>query len=76
MITINGVKFYYMPGSCGTCEFFHSGSSSICPQQRGYCSLFKEMHNSWINVPRRCQKLFNKAFKMPEGTDLVIVYND
>lgn len=35
--------------------------------------MFQENHRSWINPPRRCQKLFNKAFRMPEGSRLVIV---
>lgn len=35
--------------------------------------VFQENHRSWINPPRRCQKLFNKAFRMPEGSKLVIV---
>lgn len=76
MIKINGRIFYDKPGSCGTCSFFNSGSSELCPQQKGYCDLWQEMHNCWINVPQKCQKLFNKAFKMPEGSDLVIVYKE
>lgn len=37
--------------------------------------MFDEMHHSYINPPRRCQKLFNKAFRMPDGSNLVIVIN-
>lgn len=39
----------------------------------GHCTMFNEMHHSYINPPRRCQKLFNKAFRYPEGTKLSIV---
>jgi hypothetical protein len=38
--------------------------------------LFGENHKSYINPPRRCQKIFNKAFRFPEGTELVIVAGD
>ena len=74
MITINGITFYDKPGSCGTCPFFFSGSTHYQPNWgKGYCSMFNEMHHSYINPPRRCQKLFNKAFRMPDGSKLVIV---
>ena len=73
MVTLNGRQLYDVPGSCGSCPFFNSGSSSLCPQQRGFCDLWGEMHNCWINPPRKCLKLFNKAVKMPEGSNLVIV---
>jgi uncharacterized phage protein (TIGR01671 family) len=38
-----------------------------------FCTLFNEMHQPYINPPKRCQKLFNKAFRMPNGSNLVIV---
>lgn len=79
MITINEVSFYEKPGSCGCCPFFSNGrtSSPISrPTQRGFCRLWEEMHNSWINLPRRCIKLFNKAFEFPDGTNLVIIINE
>lgn len=37
------------------------------------CTLFEENHKSYINPPKRCQELFNAAFRMPDGTALVIV---
>ena len=43
---------------------------------KGYCSMFDEMYHSYINPPQRCQKLFNKAFRMPDGSKLVIVINE
>ena len=74
MITINGTTFYDKPGSCGSCPFFdNGGTSSFHGSEIGYCRLFDEMHRRWINPPRRCQKLFNKAFRMPDGSKLVIV---
>lgn len=74
MITINGTTFYDKPGSCGSCPFFDNGGTSIFHgSETGYCRLFDEMHRRWINPPRRCQKLFNKAFRMPDGSNLVIV---
>lgn len=74
MITINDTTFYDKPGSCGSCPFFdNGGTSSFHGSEIGYCRLFDEMHRRWINPPRRCQKLFNKAFRMPEGSRLVIV---
>lgn len=76
MITINGITFYEKPTSCGTCPFYHSASTHYCPSSDGYCMMFRENHKSYIYPPRRCQKLFNKAFRMPEGSDLVIVAND
>lgn len=78
MITINGKEFYDKPGSCGTCPFFYSGDTFLSSKLgsysvKGFCTLFEENHKSYINPPRRCQKLFNKAFRMPEGSRLVIV---
>jgi hypothetical protein len=80
MVTINGEIFHDKPGSCGTCPFFNSGNTYLssrlgCNSSMGFCTVFGENHRSWINPPRRCQKLFNKAFRMPDGSDLVIVKN-
>lgn len=76
MISINGTTFYDKPGSCGSCPWFNSGSSRLSPNPgKGHCIMFDEMHHRYINPPRRCQKLFNKAFRMPEGSNLVIVIN-
>ena len=73
MIKINGEIFYEKPGSCGSCPFFDNGSTCRSPgSEKGYCRIFKEMHKTWINPPPRCRKLFNKAFKQPEGSELVI----
>lgn len=80
MVTINGEIFHDKPGSCGTCPFFNSGNTYLssrlgCNSSMGFCTVFGENHRSWINPPRRCQKLFNKAFRMPDGSYLVIVKN-
>lgn len=80
MVTINGKVFYDKPGSCGTCPFFNSGNTYLssrlgCNSSMGFCTVFGENHRSWINPPKRCQKLFNKAFRMPDGAKLVIVIN-
>lgn len=81
MITINGKTFHDKPGSCGTCPFFNSGNTYLSCRignysRNGFCTLFEENHKFYINPPRRCHKLFNKAFKMPEGSSLVIVVNE
>lgn len=74
MVIINDRKFYDKPGSCDSCPFFFSGSTHLCTNKgRGICTLFNEMHQPYINPPKRCQKLFNKAFRMPNGSNLVIV---
>lgn len=72
MVYINGKRFDDKPGSCGTCPFFHDGSSSMCHPDKGMCTLFEESHHSYINPPARCQKLFRAAFKFPDGMNLVI----
>ena len=81
MITINGKKFYEEPTSCGTCPFlFVPGrdlpSSMQQHSDKYHCTLFDEMHASWIKPPRRCARLFRNAFKHPEGTDLVITRSE
>ena len=77
MITINGVPFHDEPGSCGTCPFFYSGSTHfIANPGKGHCTLFDEFHHSYINPPRRCRKLFKRAFGMPDGSRLCVVVND
>ena len=78
MVTINGKIFHDKPGSCGSCPFFSDGDTYLssrlgCSSSMGYCMMFNENHRSWREPPRRCQKLFNKAFRMPEGSSLVIV---
>lgn len=75
MIYINDKPFYDKPGSCGTCPFYSSSGSELAPSDRGFCPLFDENHRSWINLPSRCSKLFNKALKFPDGVRLVIVKN-
>lgn len=72
MVYINGFALYDMPGSCGTCPFLCSGSSSLCPQDKGLCILYDETHHTWANVPSRCKALFNKALRFPEGERLVL----
>ena len=72
MIYIQGEAFYDKPGSCGSCPFFSSGNTFLsgkvgCCSDIGFCRLFEE---------KRCQKLFNRAFRMPEGSRLVIVRNE
>ena len=82
MITINGKTFYEEPTSCGTCPFLYTGNTyAPVPVSRttdkGHCLLWDEMHFTWRSVPRRCSKLFSKAFaNYPEGSNLVIVAND
>lgn len=75
MITINEETFYDKPGSCGTCPFFFNAAPSrlSAGSAWGHCRLFNENHRSWINPPPRCRKIFNKAFRHPDGSRLVIV---
>lgn len=77
MVTINGTRFYEQPTSCGTCPFFHNGTTSApisAHYDKGICRQWDEMHHSWCNIPRRCQKLFKAAFEQwnDTGIDLVI----
>lgn len=72
MIYINNTPIYDMPGSCGTCPFFTSGSSQWVHPDGGLCFLFRDMHKGWA-LPRRCERLFKKAFTYPDGAKLVIV---
>ncbi len=77
MVKINGVTFYEEPTSCGTCPFFSDGSTSHPMSQgteKGHCRQFDENHKRWRSVPRRCEKLFKKAFQI--GGDLVIVFRE
>lgn len=79
MIIINGHKFYEEPGSCGTCPFLLTGNTDspmpVPHADKGLCIQWDETHHTWANTPRRCSKLFKKAFSAgyPEGTELVIV---
>lgn len=75
MVKINGVEFHEKPTHCYSCPFYSSGSTRLSSSSSGVCRLFFENHKSYINTPKRCQKLFNKAFRFPEGTELVIVAN-
>lgn len=75
MIYINDTAFHEKPGSCGTCPFYHSDSTDLCPSCHGICTLWDELHKSYINPPKRCAKLFNAAFRYPDGMHLVIVVN-
>lgn len=78
MVIINGQTFYEEPGSCGTCPFLMTGNTSApmptSPSQRGHCIQWNESHHTWANPPRRCAKLFKKAFELynDTGENLVI----
>lgn len=73
-VFINGKKFTEEPGSCGACPFFFNGRTEMPPSAspKGLCALFDESHSSYITIPRRCHKLFKKAFTFQEGENLVI----
>jgi hypothetical protein len=73
MITINGQRFYGIPGSCGSCSFFSNGSTDRQPGgELGHCIMFNEWHKRWCTTPRRCMKLFKKAFTFADGSELII----
>lgn len=81
MIIINGEKFYEEPTSCGTCPFLDTGTTSapvpVSPSDKGFCRQWREPHHTWRSVPRRCGKLFRKAFtNFPDGSNLVITAKD
>ena len=76
MVIINGKEFNERPGMCCTCPFYSDGSSSLAYFAIGFCTLFEENHRGTINPPPRCRKLFNKAFRFPDGSKLQIVIND
>ena len=66
MVRINGQTLYEEPGICGTCPFLMTGNIPSplpgTPSQRGHCILWDETHHTWAATPRRCAKLFRKAF--------------
>lgn len=72
MVYINGVRFDEKPGMCCSCPFFSTGSSAMTTYVKGHCRLWDETHKMTINPPARCQKIFNKAFRYPDGSKLVI----
>lgn len=76
MIKINGIEFNEKPAYCYECPFFLSGSTTLQPSMKGVCRLFSENHKSYIKPPKRCQKLFNKAFRYDDGAELVIIASD
>lgn len=76
MVRINGKEFHEKPRSCFSCPFYFSSGTHFSPSSDGICTLFNENHKSYINPPKRCQKLFNAAFRHPEGANLVIVQKD
>lgn len=77
MVTINGKEFTDKPTHCGSCPFFHSGSTAMWTNPgKGFCELFDEFHRHYINPPKRCQKLFNAAFRFPDGENLCILYKE
>lgn len=71
-VFINDKRFYSEPGICYECPFFTSGTSDLTPVKKGFCMLFDETHSIYRYIPRRCHKLFKKAFTYPEETHLVI----
>lgn len=78
MITINGIRMYEEPTSCGTCPFLHTGTTDSpvsASYSKGICLQWNETHHTWRNVPKRCAKLFRRAFEMYDnsGENLVIV---
>jgi CRISPR/Cas system CMR-associated protein Cmr3 (group 5 of RAMP superfamily) len=77
-ITINGFKFYDEPSSCGTCAFFNNGQTEMSAgSERGVCIAFDETHHRWKQCPRRCKRIFRKAFtQFSDGAELTIVIND
>lgn len=79
MLIINGYIFYEEPGTCGTCPFLVTGNTNApvptVSSNRGVCLQWNETHHTWAAIPRRCSKLFKKAFAAgyPDGTKMVIV---
>jgi hypothetical protein len=76
-ISINGVAFDDVPGSCATCGFFYDGRTDLSPgSEIGHCLLFNENHHGWCSPPRRCAKLLRKAMRFyPDGSELCIVFD-
>ena len=68
-IYVNNEPFDERPESCATCPFFVDGSSSMRHSDKDLCMLFGVRHKGIINPPAMCKKIFNKAFKFPEGQD-------
>jgi len=78
MVIINGHTFYEEPGCCGTCPFLMTGNTDVPgighTAQRGLCIQWNEEHHTWAHIPRRCAKLFKRAFQLYDnsGQELVI----
>lgn len=82
MVIINNTKFYEIPTSCGTCPFLMTGNTDV-PRvgyrtDRGLCLQWDEVHHTWTKLPRRCAKVFKKAFEQynDSGENLVITQKD
>jgi hypothetical protein len=75
MITINGFRFYDQPARCRDCSFYDDGTTERYEGRTpslGLCVLWGEMHRPYCTVPRRCDKLFTKAFTFANGEELII----
>lgn len=79
MKVINGIKFHEIPHICGVCPASSglSGSHSSGWKQpsKVFCSFFSLSKGFYAATPKRCAKLFKKAFSL-EAENLVIVINN
>lgn len=69
-MSINGIIFYGIPYTCGSCPAFIAGTND----KGGFCSLFSLQKWRYNDVPARCKKLFEKGFQI--GGNLVITVNE
>lgn len=79
MKKINGIRFNEIPHICGVCPASSglSGSHSSAWKQpsKVFCHFFNLSKGFNASTPKRCMKLFEKAFSL-EAEDLVIVINN
>lgn len=75
MYTINGLKFYSTPTTCGGCAAYIGYGATGCGResQMGFCTLFEVRKNRYQPPPKRCMGIFQKAEAFPNGEDLCIV---
>lgn len=73
-VTINGFgPFYDKPTICGYCQFYSADEKRRCGG-KGFCVLFSVRKNYYDNVPKRCNQMFDAAFRI--GGDVVLVEKD
>ena len=70
-VTINGRgPFYEKPPMCGCCKCYLADDMRRSGG-KGYCTLFSVRKNYYDKLPKRCDQMFDAAFRT--GGDVVLV---